>query len=164
MILYWTMFLLPVMASLSPYRLDRLSRAVMMVLLGVVLTAVIGLRDHVGHDWNNYMNMFERADASDFFYVVTSVEPGYAFLNWASSRLGTGIYGVNAVCAAILVFGQRPQEFDIMRAREVKSLNEKEADVEALGRLVQLESRIVSSVALEIEFEVVVEFIGTRQP
>ena len=25
MILYWTMFLLPVMASMSPYRLDRLS-------------------------------------------------------------------------------------------------------------------------------------------
>ena len=105
MILYWTMFLLPVMASVSPYRLDRMSRAIVMVLLGIVLTVIIGLRDHVGHDWNNYLNMFERADASDFYYVISSVEPGYAFLNWASSRLGTGIYGVNAVCAAILVFG-----------------------------------------------------------
>ncbi|MDO9337782.1 MAG: EpsG family protein [Caulobacteraceae bacterium] len=105
MILYWTMFLLPMMASMSPYRLDRLSRVMIMVLLGVVLTFIIGLRDHVGHDWNNYMKMFERADGSDFYYVITSVEPGYAFLNWASSRLGYGIYGVNAACAAILVFG-----------------------------------------------------------
>lgn len=105
MILYWTMFLLPIMASMSPYRLDRASRAVVMVLLGIVLTTIIGLRDHVGHDWNNYMKMFERADASDFYYVTSSVEPGYAFLNWASSRLGFGIYGVNAVCAAIMVFG-----------------------------------------------------------
>lgn len=105
MILYWTMFLLPVMASMSPYRLDRLSRAVMMVLLGILLTGIIGLRDHVGHDWSNYMKMFERADASGFDYVLTAVEPGYALLNWVSSRLGWGIYGVNAVCAAIIVFG-----------------------------------------------------------
>jgi hypothetical protein len=105
MILYWTMFLLPAMASMSPYRLDRLSRAVVMALLGVALTTVIGLRDHVGHDWNNYMKMFERAAGSDFYYVISSVEPGYAFLNWASSRLGFGIYGVNAACAAIMVFG-----------------------------------------------------------
>lgn len=105
MILYWTMFLLPVMASMSPYRLDRLSRGVVMVMLGLALTVIIGLRDHVGHDWSNYMKMFERADSSDFNYVLTSVEPGYAFLNWASSRLGFGIYGVNAACAAVVVFG-----------------------------------------------------------
>lgn len=105
MLLYWTMFLLPVMASMSPYRLDRLSRGFIMVVLGVILTTIIGLRDHIGHDWNNYMAMFERASASDFYYVLTSVEPAYAFLNWASSRLGLGIYGVNMVCAAIVVFG-----------------------------------------------------------
>ena len=75
MILYWTMFLLPMMASISPYRLDRLSRAVVLTLLGAVLVVIIGLRDHVGHDWNNYLLMFYRADAQDFYAVLTSVEP-----------------------------------------------------------------------------------------
>lgn len=99
------MFLLPMMASVSPYRLDRVSRALVIVILGLVLTVIIGLRDHVGHDWNNYLIMFHRADAQDFYYVLTSVEAGYAFLNWASSRLGWGIYGVNLACAAIVVYG-----------------------------------------------------------
>lgn len=104
MILYWAMFLVPMLASMSPYRLDRISRGFMMVLLGLSLTIIIGLRDHVGHDWSNYMRMFERADMQGFEFVLTSVEPGYALFNWASSRLGWGIFGVNAACAAIMVF------------------------------------------------------------
>jgi hypothetical protein len=108
MIIYWTMFLLSALASVSPYRLDRTSRTLMLILLAITLAMIIGLRDHVGHDWNNYMVIYRKAQADTFYYVVTSVEPGYALFNWASSRIGWGIYGVNAACAVIFVAGMFP--------------------------------------------------------
>lgn len=108
MLIYWAMFLLPIMASLSPYRLDRTSRTIVVTLLSLMLILIIGLRDHIGYDWNNYLAMLARAELGDFQSVFESVEPGYAFTNWASSRLGWNIYGVNFFCAIIFVGGLFP--------------------------------------------------------
>ncbi len=102
---YWFMFLTPALTSISPYRVDRVSRFIILGLTALVLIMLIGLRDHVGHDWSNYLKMFYRDEARDFVGAATSVEPAYALLNWLSSRLGWEVYGTNFVCAVILVGG-----------------------------------------------------------
>lgn len=105
MLIYWSLFLIPAMAAVSPYRLDNASRRVVMILVGVILWALIGLRDRVGHDWNNYLRIYDRVANMDLLGVITEAEPGYAFFNWAAYHLGWGIQGVNAACAAIFVIG-----------------------------------------------------------
>lgn len=102
---YWFMFLVPALTSISPYRVDRISRLFILSLTWVALVLLIGLREHVGHDWNNYLKMFYRDEARDFVDAVQAVEPAYALLNWASSRLGWQVYGVNFVCAVVMVSG-----------------------------------------------------------
>lgn len=105
MLLYWSMFLIPLMASISQVRLERGSRRVILGLLGLLMIIIIGLRDHVGHDWNNYLRIFERFEAGTFDEVMTSAEPGYALVNWICSRMGWGIFGVNVICSTIFVVG-----------------------------------------------------------
>jgi hypothetical protein len=102
---YWFMFLVPALTSISPYRVDRISRFFIIGISALTLMVLIGLRDHVGHDWNNYMKMFYRDESRDLIGAATSVEPAYTLLDWFSSRLGWDVYGVNSVCAAILVSG-----------------------------------------------------------
>ncbi len=105
MLVYWTLFLIPAMAAASPYRLDKASRRIVMILAGVALWMAIGLRDRVGQDWNNYLRIYERISDMDIIGVLMEPEPGYALLNFASSRLDWGIHAVNAACAAIFVIG-----------------------------------------------------------
>lgn len=105
MLIYWTLFLIPAMAAASPYRLDMASRRIMMILTGVVLFVLIGLRDHVGQDWNNYLRIYDRILDLDLLGVLTEAEPGYALFNYVSNIFGWGIHGVNAMCAIIFVVG-----------------------------------------------------------
>ena len=105
MVIYWLMFLLPALASTSPYRLDRTSRVLAMALIGIIVWMLVGLRDHVGHDWNNYLNIFYRSESNDFVDSVLETEPGYSLFNWLSSQLGWGIWGVNAFCSVITTWG-----------------------------------------------------------
>lgn len=105
MLVYWLLFLIPAMASASPYRLDRASRRIVMILSAVALCVLVGLRDHVGQDWNNYLRIFDRISDMDLIATLLEPEPGYALLNYISVRLGTGVHGVNFVCGIIFVWG-----------------------------------------------------------
>lgn len=104
MVIYWFMFLIPALASLSPYRLDKGSRRFVHGLILVALVLIIGLREHVGHDWNNYLAILRRVELWTFREAILSTEPGYSVINWLSTQLGWGIYGVNTICALIVVY------------------------------------------------------------
>ncbi len=105
MLIYWSMFLIPALAAASPYRLDTASRRLIVALVGMVLLVLIGLRHDVGHDWGNYIKIFNRLQGMSLVDSLFETEPAYAVLNVISARLGWGVYGVNFVCGVIFVVG-----------------------------------------------------------
>lgn len=74
---------------------------------GLLITIFVGLRAHVGCDWGTYLETFHRLERLSFFSAVADsrVDPAYAAINWLSSKMGLGIWGVNLVCAAIFSWG-----------------------------------------------------------
>jgi len=70
-----------------------------------VLVIFVGLRHHVGMDWNNYIGMIYRASAGGLIESWAHAEPLYAMLLWVAGQMGIGMYGPNLVVAAILLAG-----------------------------------------------------------
>lgn len=76
------------------------------LLLGfAIMVAFVGLRDRVGVDWETYVDMMRFAGRRELLEVIQYADPAYQLLNWAASRSGAGIWGVNFVCAAIFTWG-----------------------------------------------------------
>lgn len=105
MFIYWMLFLVPALASMSPARLDRRSQMIMLILAGLVLSVIVGLRDGIGRDWRNYIRVAEAVLYDPFWRSMFQIEPAYGMLAWISDRLGWGNYGANYVCGLILSFG-----------------------------------------------------------
>lgn len=71
----------------------------------LVLLIFVGLRHHVGMDWNNYLWMIRFANEGTFIEAFDYAEPGYAILLWVFGQAGLGIYGVYLVGTAIFLAG-----------------------------------------------------------
>ena len=99
------MLLLPMIAI--PFGRKKIGGAIFFAWLFVFLcfSLIIGLRFNVGGDWLAYLGYLDRASSIDFSDIFNYADPGYYLVNWVSSRLGMGIYGVNTFCAAVLVAG-----------------------------------------------------------
>jgi EpsG family len=82
-------------------------RSVILLLTGVALTILIGLRYRVGGDWANYADLFRRMVSQDLFDALgnSGQEPGYTFLTWLAGELGAGIWLVNLICAIPFTYG-----------------------------------------------------------
>lgn len=102
---YWLMFLVPAWAVLTPGRLKPSQARVVWVVVGVLFALMMGLRHEVGGDWGSYSKHFAQASSLDLGEVVAMGDPGYYLLNWLVSKLGGGIYHVNLVCAAVMMWG-----------------------------------------------------------
>jgi hypothetical protein len=102
---YWTLFCAPAMASLSPWRLARSSRLMMFVATAIALTAIIGLRDHVGADWVGYGDILAEDAKLTVGQLILGREPGFALITWLSLQFGWGQVGMNAFSAIIFVAG-----------------------------------------------------------
>ena len=59
----------------------------------VVILVFVGLRHHVGMDWNNYLVMIHRANIGSWWQSFITAEPGYATLLWIAGQNGWGVYG-----------------------------------------------------------------------
>ena len=77
----------------------------MLILGGIALAVVIGLRYDVGADWKNYVRIFSLGRFSDIGSALARGDPGYQLVNWAVKRAGVGIWLVNSICAAIVAWG-----------------------------------------------------------
>lgn len=73
--------------------------------LALFLTLLIGLRDQVGGDWENYLPYLESTIGLPLTAVFLNTEPGYGLLNWISANAGGGVYLVNSVCGLIFAVG-----------------------------------------------------------
>ena len=66
----------------------------------------VGLKTEITPDWDNYQLYADEASGLSLSELISKhAEIGYSFLLWLSSITKTGIYGVNALCAAIFSFG-----------------------------------------------------------
>lgn len=71
----------------------------------LVLLVFVGLRHHVGMDWNNYIGMIARANQGDLWDAFDIAEPGYALLLYVSGQLDFGIYGTYFAGTLIFLAG-----------------------------------------------------------
>lgn len=82
----------------------------------LILIVFIGLRHHVGMDWNNYLRMIDKVtliSTFEDFWIIA--EPGYALLLLIGSLSGSGIYVTNLLgaiifCVGLFVFARRTPE------------------------------------------------------
>ena len=88
--------------------LGRPTRPAMVIWASVFVITVlfVGLRHHVGMDWNNYLRMIYSAENATSFGALLGVsEPFYALLLGAGAWSGGGIYAVNLVATALTMWG-----------------------------------------------------------
>lgn len=65
----------------------------MWITVFALILVFVGLRHHVGMDWNNYLWMIQRANFGSWSDSLLVAEPGYASLLYVSGQMGWGIYG-----------------------------------------------------------------------
>jgi len=102
---YWTMYLLPMLMALSPFRGTRHLRLAGWWVAGIAYGLLIGLRYEVGGDWLPYLENSLVFSRMDFVESIFLTDPGYVAVDWISANAGAGIYGVNLVCGGIFMAG-----------------------------------------------------------
>lgn len=76
-----------------------------LLVLGLFLTLLIGLRDGVGGDWGNYLPYLERSIGLPFAEIFQEAEPGYGLLNWIAGNWVGDVYLVNTICGLVFTIG-----------------------------------------------------------
>jgi hypothetical protein len=105
MFIYWILFIVPTALGLATGRLTNNARLISLLCASLILVIFIGLREHIGHDWNNYLAIYERTAAFDFVELFTGWDVGFSLINWVAAKTGLGFYGMNFICAAIFTAG-----------------------------------------------------------
>ena len=104
MLVYWFMVLVPALLALSqPARRRKALDELMLTVLFIVLFVFLALRE-TGGDFETYLRLFDILSDDPLDVAMSRVEPVYGFLNWVSANIGTGLYGVNAVCALLFLY------------------------------------------------------------
>lgn len=107
MVPYWLLFTLCAAGALQ-YRSERPRThhgGPLLIALAATVILIVGLRYHVGGDWDAYIEMYQQTRYFGFEDALAIGDPGYTLLNWAAQRIGIGIWGVNLACAAIFGWG-----------------------------------------------------------
>ena len=93
---------MPILAAISPWKLQRTAKLFFLGLFGVTVVLIIGLRHEIGNDWSRYLDYYNQLQKTNLYdSIFTLLEPGYALVNWVSAQINFGIYGVNMFCAII---------------------------------------------------------------
>ena len=75
-------------------------------MLFIITVLFVGLRHHVGMDWNNYLRMiYSVENARSFSRIFVQAEPFYALLLAFGAWTGWGIYAVNLIATTALMTG-----------------------------------------------------------
>lgn len=81
------------------------SFAPLLVMGGLLIALLIGLRFEIGADWPAYELYFRYAGRADLLNVLELTDPAYQFVNWLVQQLGLEMWGVNLVCGLIFSWG-----------------------------------------------------------
>ena len=109
---YWVLFLYPLIGIVAHSHLPiAYTRSAWWMLMSIWILA-IGFRIGIACDWSEYLMLFkcvrDHGTTKGINLLCDSYnswEPGYIMINWASAKMGLGIYGVNVASGAFIVFG-----------------------------------------------------------
>lgn len=108
MLMYWLLFLVPawtgVVAGVNPKPAKKALEP-SWLLVGLLLTLLIGFRHQVGGDWGTYEEYYLIILGESLAEVLARDDPGYYLLNWLSGQIDGGVYGVNLVSGALFSWG-----------------------------------------------------------
>lgn len=104
---YWLMWLTLLAGSLLARPVPREERRLTggLLLVGLGLLLVIGLRYRVGGDWDNYARILEWVAANSTAEALDYGDIGYTLLNIGAARLGYDLWFVNLVCGLFFMAG-----------------------------------------------------------
>ena len=112
MIIYWILLLIPIIAFLTPVRVDSAIHKIQWSVFWLFLTIVIGLRHEVGGDWMHYLydnELYNSLSGLPFLDLFTKSnlahDIGFLIIHWFSQNLFNGIYTTNLICAGIFTLG-----------------------------------------------------------
>lgn len=101
--IYLLVLAIPLVMSFQAPR--RRNRQMGLVAYYLLLWLFVGLRHEVGPDWFGYTNIYELTSSQDWLAMVGDREPGFFLINKLSQALGWRLHGVNAIGAALFLFG-----------------------------------------------------------
>ena len=104
---YWLLFSIFTAGTLEHGRRGRpgTDRNFLLLIAGIFVALMIGLRYRVGGDWGSYEEMLDLLRYSSLGEAIKLGDPGYSFVNWLAVTAGFEIWFVNLVCAAIFTWG-----------------------------------------------------------
>ena len=108
MLPYWLMFLFPsvgALVGLGQHRKGQRRDQAFLVLLFVVFAVIMGLRDGTGGDFYNYQKTIDMIAIQSVGTSMSGSDPAFTLLAIVSNWLGFYLYGVNFVCAVLLLYG-----------------------------------------------------------
>ena len=107
MIPYWLLFAYFALGALQegPKRHAERPTSLFLIFGVVIIGLLAGLRYEVGGDWATYEFMFAYLRRVDLGRALEVGDPAYQFLNWSVQQIGSELWLVNLVCAAIFAWG-----------------------------------------------------------
>ncbi len=106
MFLYWSLFIIPAVLSLSPsqFQFSFYSRTILTT-YALLVIVFLGLRFEVGPDWFLYKKNMAVYSSLDWKLLFFYSDPAYAIVNKTATSLGYGVWFPNVVCCAIAIIG-----------------------------------------------------------
>ena len=113
MIPYWFMFFIPAVLAfvaqpVTARNFDGTIRGSLdgtWIILGIVLTLIVGYRFEIGADWGNYLGHFNSMERQTYADALLKSEFSHWVINKVMSELGLGLTGVNLIYALIFTTG-----------------------------------------------------------
>lgn len=107
MIPYWLLFIFFAAGALLEHDIEGArERSILLLIGGLIIALMIGLRFKVGADWLAYDLIFNYSKLLDAGRAVRVFgDPAYSLLTWSVSQLGGSIWQVNLVCGLIFSWG-----------------------------------------------------------
>ena len=107
MFAYWLLFALFAIAAVTERtkRPGDFRAEPAMIILGIFMVLMIGLRFQVGADYETYEMIFDFVSRQTLSEALDRGDPGYQFLNWAVGQVDGKMWLVNLVCAVIFGWG-----------------------------------------------------------
>lgn len=99
---YFAMISVPAVFALTAPRSKNL---ILFLAIFAFYVLLIGCRENIGMDWNNYVAIHAQMRQMDIEEVLFDTEAASNLLFWISQRFYSGIYTSNLIAAAILMAG-----------------------------------------------------------
>jgi len=104
---YWLLFIFFAAGALLEHDIEGArERSILLLIGGLIIALMIGLRFKVGADWLAYDLIFSYSKLLSAAHAVRAFgDPAYALLTWSVSQLGGSIWEINLVCGLIFSWG-----------------------------------------------------------